>query len=481
MACSRAFFCMNQIFFKSSRFRIVLFLIISVLFAIVNSNKFFFWDTITLVSAPANFYYDNNFRYFFLPDSISTSHPPLAGLYMALIWKIFGKSLLVSHLGMAPFVFGILCQSYRYVERSGQKMNIVYLILLLWMLDATLISQMSMISSDLLLVFFFLWCLNSIKDRHTFSLFVSFLLLCLVSNRGPICGFGLILFYLLNMYISGKEIRFKSIVPFLPGIAITILWITLFYLNKHWFYSNSDPNRWQESLKLAGFTKILFNILVLIWRMLDFGRIGIWLIFTLILIKSIKDRCMFDDFFKETFLIGFTQFLVFSPILIFIDNLYIGHRYLLPLLFCVAVCSGYWIFMYSKFPKLLYAFLLGILISGWFWVYPVKIAQGWDATPAHWPYYDLRREMIHYLDSADIPISEVGSFFPNLSSSRLIDLSEKNISFKEADLYRDNYILFANVYNLPDDKIADLYSVNKWQKEKVIKKGGVLMILFQRK
>ena len=48
--------------------------------------------------------------------------------------------------------------------------------------------------------------------------------------------------------------------------------------------------------------------------------------------------------------------------------------------------------------------LLAGLISGNLWIYPRNIAQGWDATLAHVPYYNLRIEAINYLDKNNIEI-----------------------------------------------------------------------------
>jgi hypothetical protein len=119
-------------------------------------------------------------------------------------------------------------------------------------------------------------------------------------------------------------------------------------------------------------------------------------------------------------------------------------------------------------------------LSGSFWVYPDKIAQGWDATPAHWPYYSVRNEMLNYLKANKIPLSSVGSFFPNTASFRLTDLSDDNLSFKDADLGKEEYILFSNVFNQNDEIIDKLFSEKNWTKEKIIKERGVYMILFWR-
>jgi hypothetical protein len=122
-----------------------------------------------------------------------------------------------------------------------------------------------------------------------------------------------------------------------------------------------------------------------------------------------------------------------------------------------------------------------VLFSGWFWVYPGKIAQGWDATPAHWPYYSVRNEMVKFIESENIPVSNVGSFFPNIDSFRLTDLSNKGSSFKDDEDLSCEYILFSNVFNQKDNVIDELFLTGNWVEIKSISRRNVRMILFKRK
>ena len=68
----------------------------------------FFWDTVQLASKHAHWYYENNFHYLFLPETINSGHPPLFGMYLAVCWQLLGKSLIVSHFSMLPFLLAII-------------------------------------------------------------------------------------------------------------------------------------------------------------------------------------------------------------------------------------------------------------------------------------------------------------------------------------------------------------------------------------
>ena len=196
---------------------------------------------------------------------------------------------------------------------------------------------------------------------------------------------------------------------------------------------------------------------------MDFGRILIIVIFGFILCTISRKKSFYDDFFKKSFIIVLSQFIVFFPVTVLFTK-FIGHRYLLPIIIPLSICTGYWIIKYFKFREMFLLFAFVILISGYFWIYSFKIAQGWDSTPAHWPYYNIRNEMIKKITSSNISFAEVGSFFPNIASTKFIDLAETDMEFTEANLKSDKFILYSNVYNAGDEYIDELFNEKKWQR-----------------
>jgi len=69
----------------------------------------YWWDSAGYIMHAAQYYLGNNFSSFVLPaydNNISLfAHPPLFPFLLALVWKFFGESLLVSHLFYLVFVF----------------------------------------------------------------------------------------------------------------------------------------------------------------------------------------------------------------------------------------------------------------------------------------------------------------------------------------------------------------------------------------
>ena len=118
------------------------------------------------------------------------------------------------------------------------------------------------------------------------------------------------------------------------------------------------------------------------------------------------------------------------------------------------------------------------MISGNFWIYPDKIAKGWDATIAHIPYYQLRKKMINFIENKDISFNDVGSEVPNTEMIKYIDLSNDNRKFplKNFDIHR--YIFYSNIYNMfTDEEIDELK--NNWIVEKEYKCLQVYVRLYK--
>ena len=88
---------------KLSRIDLILFLIS--LLIVFNGLDFpFYWDNVVQISVPANWYYETNFNYFYVPDELATGHQTFIGMLFAgsleNIWQnTFGK----------PFVNASFC------------------------------------------------------------------------------------------------------------------------------------------------------------------------------------------------------------------------------------------------------------------------------------------------------------------------------------------------------------------------------------
>lgn len=468
---------LNNDFLKLSPF--YLFFTILVL---TSSNNFFFWDTVQLASRHAQWYYDNNFRYFLLPDSIDSGHIPFFGLSLAIIWKIFHKSLFISHLFILPFLLGIVYQSYKLVQHFFSKKNLFF-VLIIFLLDPTLLSQSILVSPDIMLVFFFLYALNMILKNNRIHLIFGILGLSLISMRGMmVC----IILFIFDLYLNYSPFHNKNgfiklldaIKPYLPAAFLSLAFFIYHYSQKGWIGYHPD-SPWAPCFEKVDFNGFIRNIFILTWRLIDYGRIFLWISFFGIFILKFRE-IKFNTGLK-VLLILCSVFILLFPLTMLTHKNLLGHRYLLPVYLVFSLLTCYLVFEQFENNKLKYLFLTVItagLLTGNLWVYPEKIAQGWDSTLAHMPYYKLRSQMINYIRQNRIPYSDIGTEFPNLASFKYIDLENEDIGFVKKDLKINRYIFYSNVMNdFTDEEIELLYS--KWIIEKELRLFQVKIILFK--
>ena len=133
-----------------------------------------------------------------------------------------------------------------------------------------------------------------------------------------------------------------------------------------------------------------------------------------------------------------------------------GHRYFIASYLAFALLA---FVLLQKFrnKKIVYSAMLGSLMLGNFLVYPDDIAQGWDASLAHLPYWKLRKNAIEYLEKNQIPISETATFFPNFGSIDGVELNGDQRAFACFQGTED-YVLYSNVFNLSDNEFSVLHT-----------------------
>ncbi|QHL88124.1 hypothetical protein GU926_12050 [Nibribacter ruber] len=459
---------------------IIPFCLLAVLLTVWVRHNGFFWDSILLGSTYGQWYYQTNFSTLFVPQEIA-GYPPLFGMYLAFGWKLFDKTLVVSHFLMLPFLLGIVWQVYLLAKRYVPTFWIG-IALLLVLLDPTLVAQSAQMAPDVVLVFFYLLAINSLLRKGALLYAVCLIALVLLSPRGQIMVAALFLTDLLIHRLHGggltKEYLFLFCKRYFPTGIVLLLWLVLHFQHFGWvgFNRGSDWGAYATMVNLTGFFR---NIGILIWRLIDFGRILLW-ITALVLLWQMRRKLPLDV--KELILLLLVPFLTLGLILVWFTNP-IAHRYwLVVYVFLGLLTARLLLLLKNPQPRWGVTALLALsLVSGHFWVYPQRIAKGWDATLAHLPYYELRKEMLHYLNQRQIPWQQVGSDFPNLASPAATDLTTDTRTLAPKDLSTQTYILYSNVFNgFTDQELASLNS-DGWQVIKELRRGQVYMRLYQKK
>ena len=467
------------------RFGIYTFYLSALILTFLVRNNFFFWDTVQLGSIHGQFYFDNNFNSFFLPENIDSGHPPTFGIYLAVVWKIFGKNLAISHFAMLPFLLGVIF----YLEKLGkyffQNSIFTFAFILLLIVDPCLAGQAVLVTPDIVVAFFFLMSLDGILNEKRKILALGIIGLCMISMRGIMVAAAIFSLDFLNyFFILKKEFKLKSVfvntLPYSLGVGLGMSFLLFHYLKTGWIgYHENSP--WAPAFKKVDFAGAVKNMVVLGWRLIDFGRIFLWLVLLILNINIFRKKQRLD-FKTQQLLILFSTLIFFLTPALIIHKMLLGHRYLLPIFLIIDFIAVYFIFKYVKTRTWKIAFFTVCLVGlslGNFWVYPKKISQGWDSTLAHLPYYKLRNEMIDFIEKEEIPFKKIGSAFPNLLSVKFIDLKNSEKHFEEKDLSRQEYIFYSNIFNdFSDEEIDDLEQ--NWKVVKELRNINVCVILYRR-
>jgi hypothetical protein len=328
---------------------------------------------------------------------------------------------------------------------------------------------MTLISPDVLLVFFFLMGLNSLLQNRETALSLSVAFLFLTSMRGMMAGFCLFIAdIIINISFSSsfKDLTrslFKRSLIYLPALIIFLAFSSWHYFKKGWIGFHED-SPWAELFARVDFKGVIYNIGILGWRIIDFGRIGIWIVFFVLALKFKEEIIKAKE--TRVLLLIFLIIVVFLPLnMIWAKNL-LGHRYLLPVYISFSLLCANILFTQQLNPKLRAALVTLWIVSlttGNLWVYPDRISKGWDSTLAHLPYYKIRKQAIEYLDEQKIDFAKVQSFFPNTALIDDIDLNNDKRNFTDFNDCCD-YVIYSNAFNLNDenyDLVKSKYTVIK--------------------
>ena len=194
---------------------VFIFLLLLTIFSI---NIPFFWDG-TFFSGLSLYFYDNGFNGFIAPQGNDTGGFPLFSAYLTFMWKCFGKTLLVSHIAMLPFLIGIAYEYFKLAKRFVSKATIIFSMCLL-LIEPVFITQSILMGYDIAIAYFFLLALNALYDKKKPFLSIAILLLCMISVRGIMLTAALLLIDLLR----NKKVSFVIIRAYLPAVIVLLCW-----------------------------------------------------------------------------------------------------------------------------------------------------------------------------------------------------------------------------------------------------------------
>jgi len=462
--------------------KICILLILSILIVLYSLNIGMFSDNVLFASKMGNALFQSGiFNWGSIPLEIDPGHPPFLATLMAVGWTLFGKSLVVSHLMMLPFVFGLMWQLVSFISFFVKDKFLIICSFLLVIADPTLLSNLVLVNVEIIQLFFFFVAINAILRSNSFFKIVGLALLSVVSYRGMmLCGGVFIIDAVMHIVFKKRTIKSffteQRILEYSVAALPAVIYLIWRLLTKGWIISNPLEiwgSAWHYSTVQEFLNNFFRNIIVLVQRFIDFGRL-IPLLFVAITL-FIKRKSLKWAEISPLIIIFFFSTIVIYVISLLINNP-MGHRYFLPSYLAMGLLSFLLIREYNA-KKTIYGILLGCLILGNLIVYPDRFAQGWDASLAHLPYWNLRKDAIRYMDDRGLSVAETASFFPNSTSIDNIDLNgdmRSFISFTGSE----KYVLYSNVYNLSDEDYDVLQ--NEYRILKTFERFNVRIELMQK-
>lgn len=468
--------------FFTRRTRYLPFLVlVCVAFCFIGNNPFF-WDSTQFGSAHAQWYYSTRFAHFFLPTDLDSGHPPMFGMYIAVWWFLFGKSLVVSHLAVLPFALGSVYLLFKVGDYFlGRRKS--YLFVLLAFADPTFTAQHVLVSPDALVVFCLLLALYGIVVQARFWLLLGVLGMCAISMRGMVLVFALYVFELLQLLMIQKEKKrffvkgFYFLLAYLPAIVLGLGFLLVHYGHTGWNGYHPD-SPWAACFQRVNAMEVARNVLVAGFRFLEFGRIGI-VVALLVLGIGIKSP---DTKLKQLLLMLFIFICCLIPPQLPYKVL-LSPRYLLPISLLLSLLLCYFLSFLPRFSPsqkaAVWVACLVCLASGNFWVYPPTISMAWDATLQHLCYFKPRAEMLRFINEQAIPIDQIQSMFPENRPFGQVELTADPRQFAPFDFGTSSYIYYSNVMNgFSTEELNALK--HSWIVVKRFQKGGVEVILYKR-
>ncbi|CAN5389368.1 hypothetical protein BH10BAC1_BH10BAC1_15260 [soil metagenome] len=446
---------------------VFLFLLLLTIFSL---NIPFFWDS-TFFSGLSVHFYENGMNGFVAPLQNDTGGFPLYSSYLTLMWKCFGKTLTVSHFAMFPFLIGVAVEFFKLAKRFLNDRTIILAMILL-LIEPVFMTQAMLMGYDIIIAYFFLLSLNALYSKRTLLYSIALILLCLISIRGIMLASAL---FIIDILLN-RKLDFKFFKQYIPAFLIIVLW-TLYHKQQTGWYIFS-PTRENNSEQFSGAQMMLRQVVYIIWKSIDLGRIALWIVFVFLGIYALRKKSLPQQ--KELIRNIFIPFVILSAFMLLIKNP-IGHKYFIVVFMLLNIAVCYTIQHLKKSKEIVFVLVCLSLLAGNFIEYPQRYGNAWDSSLKVIPYFKLEDTMRAYIFKANITPDKIGTQFPltnDLKYSHLSDSSYRFTDIENAPIQTFEYFLYSNIINT--NRINELEEIkNNWVVEKELKSGMIQLTLYK--
>lgn len=414
-----------------------------------NTDIPFSFDHVYLVSYVADHIYTSGFHAFIVDASVDTGHPPLAAFLHAFCWKIFGKSLVVSHWLMLPFI----ASAYFFflaISRFLLPEKYLFIPALLFLVFPVLSAQCIYMSTDIMLLACITGAVYFLLIDKRFLYYVLLALSLLFSLRGiPL----VIAFFITDIAInSNTNKKSKLTVSYLFAAVPFIIW-NVYHLNvTGWMLVNTD-SIWSDHRNLNSASTFFLQTAAFIFRLCEFGGIVIWIL--LILYRQQfylqeKTRFIFYLLLSIIAMLALTLLPFANPV---------STRYVLPVFVMGILLLSYQIVaMRNTYRILLLSVYFLLCLLSILCIYPERMIKAagysWDCTVVSLPYFTYCEPVMQQYINASTTINATDSIYagmPFYQPSTYTKLTENNnnksVRWERPDMPYGSYFIYSNMMN----------------------------------
>jgi hypothetical protein len=369
---------------SSRHFSLVILALQCALWFIVKNDPFF-GDAIASTSRAANYIYNHNLGTIFYPLRADPGHPTFYAYGLALVWKLFGRTLWVSHLYSCLWSI-VLVFAFRKIAKfllPLPKANIATLLVLIF---PTYLSQSAMMLNTVALMSFFLFGVYGVLTQNKWLIMLAGVLMTITHLQSAFLLLSLASF---DLYRHVFLLRAESLLTWLRErfwvytlpVLVFGSWLWLHKQHTGWVLVSPQYADVQELNTITEYIKALGLIF---WRLIDFGLFPFYLVLTLVYMKH---KVLRKELLQWVFLLAPCCL----AMAIFLNHT-IGHRYFMAFGMLSVIVAILYVDHFSILGKrVIYTcFVLG-LFGGNFLYYPGKILG--DATLAYRNYFAIENQL----------------------------------------------------------------------------------------
>jgi hypothetical protein len=340
-------------------------------------------------------------------STVSNAHPPLVLAWLALCWKLFGFTPLVSRVGMLVVAAFTLTGVYRLSERANNA-AVAAGATLLTALYPVFFAQSSLAHLDLAAAGFTFWALRAYLDDRRLATFVWFGLAALAKETAVLAPIALVAWEIIGHLLFHEENRCRFLLfpkqsfARVGGLAASVLplalWFAYHYSKMGFVFGNPEFFRYNVQATMQPL-RIVLALFSRLWQ--TFGYMGLWVL-TIMTIFAMTLPAQRDEA-GERERIGIPIQIAFAVVIFaYVSALsFVGgavlSRYMLPVVPLVILIGVSTVWRRMARWSLVLGGIAAVFVLGWFWNPPYSFP--FEDNLAYRDYVQLHQFGASYLEA----------------------------------------------------------------------------------